>query len=129
MTDNYIAQLLPLARSRAEDLEQIAIDADSDENLDAASRQSARTDADAAWAVVEAAERNDDWRPIATAPKDGTFMLVWNGRRLHVAAFDPVENGWISSFKTVTKRLMVEPNPTHWTPAPTPPSHTPAYSN
>lgn len=73
--------------------------------------------------------RNVDWLPISTAPRDGTFVLVWNGRRLHVAAFDRIENGWISSFKTVTKRLMVEPPPTHWTPAPTPPIHDTTNSN
>ena len=62
-----------------------------------------------------------DWQPIQTAPKDGTWALLWNGRRLHIASYDRVESAWVSSFKTVTRRLAVLPEPTHWMPLPEPP--------
>ena len=54
------------------------------------------------------------WQPIFCAPRNGTEVLVWNGRRRHVASFDKVEGEWVSSFKTTTKRLVVTPTPTHF---------------
>lgn len=63
------------------------------------------------------------WQDIRTAPH-GPDILVWNGRRRHVASFDVVEGQWISSFKTVTKRLWVTPTPTHWQPLPDVPGAT-----
>ncbi|TCM56193.1 hypothetical protein C8J36_103565 [Rhizobium sp. PP-F2F-G48] len=56
----------------------------------------------------------DGWQSIFCAPRDGTEVLVWNGRRRHVASFDTIEGEWVSSFKTTTKRLAVAPSPTHW---------------
>lgn len=55
---------------------------------------------------------------IASAPRDGTEINVWNGRRWHVAAFDKIESEWVSSFRTSTRRLIVIPAPTHWAPLP-----------
>ncbi|MCA0276272.1 MAG: hypothetical protein LCH86_09725 [Proteobacteria bacterium] len=66
-----------------------------------------------ARAIMEERER-DRWQPIETAPKDGTFVLVWNGNKLHCARYDSIESEWVSSFKTVTKRLAILPVPTHW---------------
>ena len=63
----------------------------------------------------------DQWQPIETAPRAGELVLTWNGNRLHVAQHDRVEGDWVSSFKTVTKRLTVQPAPTHWMPLPPPP--------
>lgn len=62
--------------------------------------------------------KSSEWQPIATAPKDGTEFYTWNGRRQHVARFDKVENEWVSSFATVTKRLPLSPQPNHWMPLP-----------
>ena len=64
----------------------------------------------------------DGWNTIFCAPRNGTEVLVWNGRRRHVALFDRVEDAWVSSFKTTTKRLIVTPPPTHWQHLPAPPS-------
>lgn len=61
------------------------------------------------------------WQNIGSAPRDGSEVLVWNGRRRHVASFDKIEGEWVSSFKTTTKRLPVAPPPTHWWPLPTEP--------
>lgn len=62
----------------------------------------------------------DGWQSIFCAPRDGTEVLVWNGRRRHVASFDKIEGEWVSSFKTTTKRLTVAPPPTHWQLLPAP---------
>lgn len=63
----------------------------------------------------------EQWQQIK--PKlDGTEYLTWNGRRYHVAKFDKVENEWVSSFTTVTKRLPISPRPTHWMPLPAAPT-------
>lgn len=63
----------------------------------------------------------DQWQTIDSAPRDGEFVLTWNGHRQHVSQYDRVEGEWVSSFKTVTKRLTVQPPPTHWMPLPSPP--------
>ncbi len=66
----------------------------------------------------------DGWQDISTAHRDGSEILVWNGRRRHVAHFDKIEGEWVSSFKTTTKRLIVAPAPTLWSPLPDEPSTT-----
>lgn len=53
------------------------------------------------------------WQDISTAPKDAE-ILVWNGRRRHVASWDRVEGAWVSSYRTTTKRIEVMPKPTQW---------------
>ncbi len=81
------------------------------------------------------------WKPIETAPKDGTSVLVWFYGEPHVAVYAPIwtpENKrWFvrhpkwpdsSSWSQVTE---IEPNqfqvmaglvgPTHWMPLPEPP--------
>jgi hypothetical protein len=47
------------------------------------------------------------WRPIESAPKDGTRVLLWDGRRQHV---DWWNHGWWNTSR-----------PTHWQPLPPPP--------
>lgn len=46
------------------------------------------------------------WQPIATAPKDGTVILAYNGERVLVRWSD-IDN--------------CHPQPTHWFPLPSPP--------
>ena len=69
--------------------------------------------------MLVAAIRAPQWQPIETAPKDGTWVLIWidwigNPRS---SAF---ENGtwqnlpWVSSVKDY--------NPSHWMPLPKPPT-------
>ena len=65
--------------------------------------------------------RADDWMPIETAPKDGTELQVWNGRHQHVAKWDRVEDNWVSTIMTVTKRIVIPGNVTRWRPLPAPP--------
>lgn len=65
--------------------------------------------------------QGEQWQPIE--PKlDGTEYLTWNGRRYHVAKFDKVENEWVSSFTTVTKRLPISPPPRVFMPLPAAPT-------
>lgn len=60
---------------------------------------------------------------LSIKPKlDGTEYLTWNGRRYHVAKFDKVENEWVSSFTTVTKRLPISPQPHVFMPLPAAPT-------
>jgi len=63
----------------------------------------------------------DQWQTIDSAPRTEEFVLTWNGHRQHVAQYDQVEGDWVSSFKTTTKRLTVQPAATHWRPLPSPP--------
>jgi hypothetical protein len=69
------------------------------------------------------------WQDISSASRDGSEVLIWNGRRRHVAHFDKIEGEWVSSFKTTTKRLIVTPSPTHWSPLPTEPTTTEGQTN
>ncbi len=66
------------------------------------------------------------WRPIAEAPRDGTWVLLWWGDRV-------VEGHWLDNSHTQFPwagwklRSMVVHNPsykpTHWRPLPPPPEH------
>lgn len=60
-------------------------------------------------------------RPIETAPKDGTEILVWTGTAWRTAYFDRVENAFVSTTKTLTKRFPFRSAPTYWIPLPPPP--------
>ena len=64
------------------------------------------------------------WEHISSAPRDGSEVLVWNGRSRHVAHYDRVESEWVSPYRTTTKRLPVTPKPTLWQPLPAPPATT-----
>ncbi len=54
-----------------------------------------------------------EWRPIETAPKDGTLVLTWDGERRYVAMYDC---GW---YIGIERGPNIEP--THWMPLPEPP--------
>lgn len=71
------------------------------------------------------------WRPIKTAPKDGTGVDLWvvedNGAsgRVPDAWYDPKIKKWVSITIQVKdshfEAYPVEGTPTHWMPTPAPP--------
>ena len=62
-----------------------------------------------------------EWRPIETAPRDGTTVLGWNGRWLEIImwhrrnAIEPA--AWFGAHCDVNHIDQ----PTHWMPLPEPP--------
>jgi len=62
------------------------------------------------------------WQPIETAPKDGTFVLLWLGphwETAEVLQWSEEENAWIDRHHGALIGSLV---PTHWQPLPTPPT-------
>lgn len=65
----------------------------------------------------------DGWRPIETAPKDGTAVLVY------LAPFEPMQGSYIATYDAwfvgarsiIGKQLGDAYTPTHWMPLPAPP--------
>ena len=55
------------------------------------------------------------WRPIDTAPKDGTPVLGWWGTECMIVDWCVVVERWGS---THDGEDMFEPEPTHWMPLP-----------
>lgn len=55
------------------------------------------------------------WRPIASAPKDGTPILGWWGTECMIVDWCVVVERWGS---THDGEDMFEPEPTHWMPLP-----------
>lgn len=66
----------------------------------------------AAAAEIEAATPIAGWRPIETAPKDGTPALLWDECE-YIGRWSPSEKKWLGAIGIV---------PTHWHPLPLPPS-------
>jgi hypothetical protein len=60
------------------------------------------------------------WQPIETAPKDGTWVLVWSYSRVAVSFFCEKENEWCSDWQDYQEHYNNE-SPTHWMPLPAPP--------
>lgn len=73
-----------------------------------------------------------EWRPIASAPKDGASLLLY-GRQtqphpdvdhgpksfVFTGYWDPIDDGWCSSSSTWQGPFF---EPTHWMPLPAPPT-------
>ena len=57
------------------------------------------------------------WRPIDTAPRDGTLILV---AVKHIEC--DVVSFWGAGWRETTNGLMLRDKPTHWQPLPAPPS-------
>ena len=55
------------------------------------------------------------WRPIATAPKDGTAILGWWFNECMIVDWCVFVERWCS---THDGEDMFEPDPTHWMPLP-----------
>lgn len=63
------------------------------------------------------------WNPIETAPRDGSFFVVWNGDEMAIlnwpegcllGRWHKRKGGWSGS-------SVLFPNPTHWMKRPQPP--------
>ena len=62
----------------------------------------------------------NDWRPIETAPKDGTVVLVRCGSRsdrYHLVTY--VDGAWMERSGACILPEEGEGSPTHWSPVPT----------
>ena len=74
-------------------------------------------------AAIEAAQA---WRPIETAPKDGTLVIVGAPGYASVSARWGWESPWIDGWWCDGHRsdaVGPEFTPTHWMPLPPPPGH------
>lgn len=63
----------------------------------------------------------EKWLLIATAPRDGTEILLWDGQSRipgRWSSLEPAEYPWLLSFSAGAWRHDV---PTHWMPLPDPP--------
>lgn len=60
------------------------------------------------------------WRPIETAPVDGTHVLVWDGYVVLAHSSDPEH--WYESDSSDPVSGSERVHPTHWMPLPEPPT-------
>ena len=58
-----------------------------------------------------------DWQPIETAPKDGTWIVLWVDSEPLVAGWNANDGDWRLRWNDD----WIQPPPTHWMPLPTPP--------
>lgn len=70
--------------------------------------------------TILAALDEQDWRPIETAPRDGTAVLLWYKQKSHVAAYW-VSSPWNGMWVSGTVGFLDCDNFTHWRPLPAPP--------
>lgn len=75
-------------------------------------RQAARAKADA---ILNLAPTTNQWRDIASAPKDGTQFLAYEDGAYYALAWNPEEGFWCSDCGQPVVRT---PEPTHWMPRP-----------
>lgn len=70
--------------------------------------------------------KTEGWRPIETAPRDGTRVDLWQqGHRFTDAFWDEGEEWWCIDSRYSDGEpcpLAVSPEPTHWMPLPAPPN-------
>ncbi len=60
-----------------------------------------------------------EWQPIETAPKDGTDVLVWDGRAVQLAqAYE--ENGVVCWWNS-SEQCKIDGSFLRWQPLPAPP--------
>lgn len=71
-----------------------------------------------------AGEKAEGWRPIATAPKDGTSILVSDGRPEGCLVVAWHYGGWVYDWHRHDGPALADA-PTHWMPLPAPPEVTP----
>ncbi len=62
-----------------------------------------------------------EWRPIETAPKDGTFVDLWAGDRIHDCFWCSKRGLWVQFQDDSYQAELREEPITHWLPLPAPP--------
>jgi len=63
-----------------------------------------------------------EWQPIATAPKDGSdILIVHSGGGMHVVFYDEAGNPPNHVWSTADGIVYHKDYPTHWMPLPTAP--------
>lgn len=71
-------------------------------------------------------EQEPEWRPIETAPRDGTEVDLWDGKRrrtdCHFHCGEWLQ--WNTSSVDDEPSWIIISNPTHWQPQPPPPPTT-----
>ncbi len=60
------------------------------------------------------------WQPIETAPKDGDWVLSWDGECLAIVHWSEYYEGFIVSHDA-EEYAWQNYSPTHWMPLPEPP--------
>lgn len=64
-----------------------------------------------------------EWRPIETAPKDGTAILAWNEDYISIALWNKACKQWADlTDQGIGDECAYTDNPTHWMPLPAPPA-------
>lgn len=79
-------------------------------------RQAAENEISKILAVIEQCR----WRPIDTAPKDGTTILVSAGGFVYAVAWDDDADWWVVDDNKNGPYRLREAPPTEWMPAPKP---------
>ena len=69
--------------------------------------------------LPEMEERMSGWMPISTAPKDGTWILTWDGYAPDVLRWIENTLGKNPSWRDIE---YFQRKPTHWQPLPAPPT-------
>jgi len=68
-------------------------------------------------AGYEQAQKDDEWQPIDTAPKDRYVFLGWVDDEGETGKFNKIKRKWYDS-----QNREFFPQPTHWKPQPKPPT-------
>lgn len=76
------------------------------------------------WAnTIAAYIAAQSWRPIETAPRDGSWFLVWNGNWVGVAKYrEPYDDTDPCPSWEDESGHFITPQPTIWQPLPEPPN-------
>lgn len=64
------------------------------------------------------------WRPIETAPKDGTEILIWDNANVSAVSYSEYV-GWTDNLGDFGTQYNSYPLATHWMPLPSPPGSKP----
>lgn len=105
-------------------LERLSNDKDGNALFPASTNPNARRD-EPMTNEREKAELGSGWRPIETAPKDGTRILAWGDERMVVTLYGKVSHvpiyGWLLLDVPIDPENVDRWEPTFWMPLPAPP--------